>query len=154
MNGIPAYRYKPAKNVFSEPSINPDNQCYCTDKQCPPEGTFNSTLCSYNVSMFISFPHFYLGDPKLRENFEGLNPSEQLHGTFADIHSRLAFPINGASRFQINIQLKKSSYVNKFSKFPNDIILPLCWIEFTSGEIPAELKQLICTFYLPFHSLL
>lgn len=129
------------------PSINPDNSCYCIDNKCPPEGTFNSTLCSYNVAMFISFPHFFLGDESLRENFEGLNPNEEQHGTFADIHSRLAFPINGASRFQINIQLQKSSYLAKYSKFPDKIILPLCWFEFTSGEIPAELKKMICKFF-------
>lgn len=55
--------------------------------------------------MLASFPHFYLGDEELINKFEGLQPRQDLHETYADIHPRLAFPLNGVSRFQINVEI-------------------------------------------------
>ena len=63
----------------------------------------------------ISYPHFYEGDEKLFEFIDGLEPNREKHETFADIHPRLAFPISGASRLQINIQVRRSpSMISKF----------------------------------------
>lgn len=62
--------------------------------------------------IFASFPHFYTGDRKLIESIEGVNPVQEKHETYADIHPRLAFPIDGASRFQINIQVQKAAMVS------------------------------------------
>lgn len=47
-----------------------------------------------------------MGDPDLLEPFEGLNPEEEKHSTFIDLHPRLGFPLAGASRFQLNIQVR------------------------------------------------
>lgn len=73
------------------------------------------------MPLLSSFPHFYLGDPHLYENFEGLQPKEELHETYVDIHPKLAFPLNGVSRFQINIELpQKPEFERK---------LPLCLVK-------------------------
>jgi CD36 family. len=34
----------------------------------------------------LSFPHFYLGDPRLLEAVEGLNPDPEKHDSFLDVH--------------------------------------------------------------------
>ena len=34
----------------------------------------------------ISFPHFYLGDPSLLEEVEGLNPDPEKHDFYLDVH--------------------------------------------------------------------
>lgn len=109
LNGIPAWRYKAPQNALSHPDNNTANECYCDVKvnNCPPSGVFNASLC-FGAPIFASFPHFYTGDPKLFENIEGLEPDEKKHLTYADIHPRLAFPIDGASRFQLNIQVQKA----------------------------------------------
>lgn len=122
-DGIPAWRYKAPTNVFAHPSINKDNQCFChlDSGSCPPSGLLNATLCSYGAPIFASFPHFYTGDEKLLETVNGLHPQRELHETFADIHPRLAFPIDGASRFQINIQVRKTSMISgKYMSFSID----------------------------------
>lgn len=112
LNGIPAWRYKAPHNVFAHPDNNTANSCYCNTKtnDCPPSGIFNATLC-FDAPIFSSFPHFFTGDPKLFENIEGLQPDEKKHLTYADVHPRLAFPIDGASRFQINIQVQKAFWL-------------------------------------------
>lgn len=108
LGGIPAWRYKAPLNVFEHPTKNPENQCYChiASGTCPPAGVFNASKCFDDAPIFASFPHFFTGEDSLFENIDGLNPDEKLHRTYADVHPRLAFPIGGASRFQINVQVK------------------------------------------------
>lgn len=106
-DGIPVWRYKAPKNVFGSPNENPENQCYCSNSgSCAPSGVFNATLC-FDSPIFASFPHFLYGEESLFKNVEGLHPDPNKHLTYADIHPRLAFPIDGASRFQINVQVQR-----------------------------------------------
>lgn len=143
--GVPAWRYKTPTNVFSHPDINPDNQCYChiDSGVCAPSGVFNGSLC-YDAPIFVSFPHFFSGDPILYKDIEGINPEASKHQTFADIHPRLAFPIGGASRVQINIQVNDFSFSNvQRGKLKQGIILPVMWLEVTSGELTDDLRALI-----------
>ncbi len=100
--------------------------------------------------MFVSYPHFHLGDPVLREQFEGLTPNEEDHGTIADIHPKLAFPVHGHSRFQLNILLKRSSIESRLKK---DVILPILWLEVTSGKIPDEFQDMIKTATFSTHDM-
>lgn len=107
---IPAWRYVAPLDVFDDTTKNPENECYCTrfsNLDCAPSGVFDASKCNFDAPIFVSFPHFLGGDPKLFELFEGLNPIAELHRTYADVHPRLAFPIYGASRFQVNVRLNK-----------------------------------------------
>jgi len=147
-NNIPAWRYKNPKDVFSHPDKNPQNQCYCDIEAntCPPEGILNISKCAYDTPMLASFPHFYLGDQKLIDDFEGLQPNEELHETIADIHPRLAFPLHGVSRFQLNVELNKKEKVAFTSFYPfvdKYSILPIIWMEVTGGDIPDDFMELI-----------
>ncbi|XP_053682925.1 lysosome membrane protein 2-like isoform X2 [Sabethes cyaneus] len=144
-DGIPAWRYKAPLDVFAHPNINVDNQCFCHlgSASCPLSGLLNATLCSYGAPIYASFPHFYTGDEKLLETVDGLHPQREKHETYADIHPRLAFPIDGASRFQINVQVKKTSYITALEKFEDGDILPVVWLEVVPGVISEELRNMI-----------
>merc|ERR1711963_429576 len=59
-NGVPGFRFVPPDDVFSPPDENPDNECYCNNKECNvPRGLFNMTACSFASPIFMSWPHFY-----------------------------------------------------------------------------------------------
>lgn len=47
---------------------------------------------------FASFPHFYLGDPSLLENIEGLKPDPEKHNSYIDIHPTLGMPLGANSK--------------------------------------------------------
>ena len=149
LNGIPAWRYKTVKNEFASSIKNPANRCYCdAEKQkCPPDGVFDASKCLEGIPLHVSYPHFLEGDDSLRKHFEGLKPKRKEHETFADIHARMAFPISGASRLQMNFKLaKKHSFwpaKSYYTKLPDDLILPIFWFEVTAGEIPAEFQKLV-----------
>lgn len=142
-NGVPALRYKAPRNVFDSPDKNPENQCYCdiSSGSCPPSGVFNATLCFKDAPIFASFPHFLYGDKKLFEKIEGLSPNEDDHLTYADLHARLAFPMAGSSRFQINIEVHKNNF--RLEEFQEKQILPVMWMEVTSSEVPERMRAII-----------
>lgn len=150
LNGIPAKRYIPEPNSFGSSRTNENNQCYCDSEfsnKCPPDGVFDAEKC-IGVQLLMSYPHFYEGDEILLEPFEGLRPNKEEHQTFADIHPRMAFPIGGASRMQLNIRLKRKTYgifppKTLYRNLPEDLILPICWFEITAGEVPAELLAMV-----------
>lgn len=141
-NGVPAWRYKAPRNVFDHPKKNPENECYCdvNSAKCPPSGVFNATLC-FDAPIYSSFPHFLYGDKKLFEKIDGLKPNEAEHLTYADIHPRLAFPMAGSSRFQINVQVHRT--LSELNRFQSEQILPVMWMEVTSDEVPEELRAVI-----------
>ncbi|XP_039483719.1 lysosome membrane protein 2 [Drosophila santomea] len=146
-NDIDVLRYKTPMDVFSHPSKNPANQCYCQNTElCLPSGVINATKCYGDAPIFPSFPHFFTGDPVLYKDFEGIEPDAELHQTYADIHPRFGFPISGASRVQINIMLDKTPILrNQGDRLKNTTILPLIWIEITSGDFSEEVLH---TLYL------
>lgn len=143
-DGVPAWRYKAPTNIFSHPDINPENQCFChiESGSCAPSGVFNATLC-FDAPVFSSFPHFLYGEQSLFKKIDGLYPDEKKHVNYADIHPRLAFPIGGASRFQINVQVQKVNMISDLARFDNNQILPVLWMEVMSGELSEELRAMI-----------
>ncbi|XP_067629018.1 lysosome membrane protein 2 isoform X2 [Eurosta solidaginis] len=147
LNNIDALRYRTKLNVFSNPNENPTNACYCRDTQlCLPSGVINATKCYNGAPIFPSFPHFFSGDPEIYKDIDGIKPVQGLHQTYADVHPRFAFPISGASRIQINIALHKGSILrNKMDRINEGTILPLIWIEITSGDFTDEI---IDTLYI------
>lgn len=119
LNNIDAFRYRTPLNTFSNPDDNSENACYCHNTEvCLPSGVINATKCYNGAPIFPSFPHFFSGDPNIYKDFEGIQPSRELHQTYADIHPRFAFPISGASRIQINIAVHKGSFLR--SKYNNN----------------------------------
>lgn len=151
LNGIPAWRYKTPEGKLDSSRKNPDYKCYCDAEtnDCPPDGVFDVSKCVDGLPIMISYPHFMEGDDSLFELFEGLEPDRKLHETYADIHPRMAFPIGGASRLQMNFKLTSTEFgpffmrQKYFTNFPKDMVLPVFWFEVTSGEIPREFQSLV-----------
>jgi len=97
-NDIDVLRYRTPMDVFAHPKNNSANACYCHNTElCLPSGVINATKCYGDAPIFPSFPHFFTGDPKLYEDFEGIEPDAAVHQTYADIHPRFGFP-NGAEK--------------------------------------------------------
>lgn len=139
---IPAYHYVAPENSFAKPSEKILNDKYCELKSVDYEhlnGVLEVSDCiEGSPPIFASHPHFMEGDEKLFEHFEGLSPNRSLHNSFAYLHSRFSIPVFGTSRMQLNLKMKH--YKNYYKAFPNNLILPLGWIETTTDTIPEEFK--------------
>lgn len=142
MNGMRSYRYRAPFGTFSSPETYPENKFYCELKDTKSkhvDGVLDVSGCiDGSPPIFISHPHFMEGDSSLFNHFEGLNPNVKLHESFAYIHPRFSVPIYGVSRMQLN--LKVNHFGKYYKNIPDDIILPLVWIETTTEEFPEHIK--------------
>lgn len=85
------YRYKLPSNVFT--STRNKDSCFCPKEShdsiirtCPPTGTLNVSACKFGTPMIASFPHFYLGNESLFEKIVGLEPRQERHESYIDLH--------------------------------------------------------------------
>nr|WBU77219.1 sensory neuron membrane protein [Odontothrips loti] len=145
--GMPAYRFHPPANVFSKPSENKENQCYCHDEteDCLPSGVFNASACNFGAPVLFSFPHFLHGEPRLFNNLQGLKPDISKHDMYVDIHPKLGLTLGGKSRLQVNVQVRRADSVmtQLMSHFKDLSILPIAWFELSVTDYPPALKNLL-----------
>jgi len=77
----------------------------------------------------LSFPHFYLGDPRLLEEVEGLKPDPEKHDMYLDVHEEIGVTLDGRTRIQLNALVTKSSTMSHLVNFKDGSILPILWAE-------------------------
>ncbi|EFA05669.1 scavenger receptor protein [Tribolium castaneum] len=147
LNGkIPAYRYTLPENVFDTPERTPSNQCYCDLDlgECPLQGVFNATPCTFGAPIFMSFPHFHNADPALKEGVTGLNP-DSVYETYADLHPTLGFVMAGKNRIQVNVQVAKAFGISQVNMFEDGLMLPVAWIEYVLEDktLPDDMISII-----------
>ncbi|XP_041971211.1 scavenger receptor class B member 1-like [Aricia agestis] len=142
-DGIKLLRYSLPDNVFDDKEHNPANQCYCEldSGACPPRGVINVTACTQGFPAFASFPHFHLGDPALRSQLSGLRPDARPN--YLDVHPTLGIALRGKSSLQLNVQVKKGAVFGALRYLPQDIILPVAWIEMSVEDLPESLQSLV-----------
>lgn len=80
------YKFTPDAFNFSDTQ----NKCFCPkidgSRVCPPAGLFNISACNYGSPLLSSFPHFYGADKSLLKQIDGLNPRQEDHESYVDIH--------------------------------------------------------------------
>ncbi|XP_045538334.1 lysosome membrane protein 2 [Papilio machaon] len=144
-DGVQLMRYRMPLDVFDDPAHNAANQCFCEldTGHCPPRGVINVTACAMGAPALASFPHFYRGDPMLREQVTGLKPNPELHKSYLDIHPTLGIALNGKSTLQLNIQVRKTPMYTSLSFLDDGLILPVAWIDMGVDELPETLRSLV-----------
>ncbi|CAK9832022.1 Scavenger receptor class B member 1 [Anthophora retusa] len=141
---VPGYRFVPSNEAFASPSRFESQRCFCpAGPPCAPEGTFNASLCQYDSPVLISFPHFYLADPKLREAVIGISPPiEEKHQFYIDVQPMMGTALRAKARVQINLAVSQVRDIKQVASFP-DIVFPIMWFEDGIEELPAEMRSLM-----------
>ncbi|KAJ9599080.1 hypothetical protein L9F63_010440, partial [Diploptera punctata] len=143
--GIPALRYQLPRDIFANPDVNPENACFCHPdiQTCPPSGVFNASPCSYGAPLMMSLAHFYLGDPVLLETVEGLKPDPERHESYTDMHPEIGVPLDGKSRMQVNMMIRKSNTLSQLASLRDGSILPIAWFDVGLDDFPDEVMTII-----------
>ncbi|XP_048877098.1 scavenger receptor class B member 1 isoform X1 [Brienomyrus brachyistius] len=139
LQGIPVYRFVAPTTLFANGSDYASNEGFCP---CRQSGIQNVSTCRFNAPVFISHPHFYNGDPVLRDFVQGLDPSEDKHGLFIDIHPDTGVPMNVSIRLQLNLYIKAVSNIKQTGKI-SEVVMPMIWFE-EKGYIDGPV---LTTFY-------
>lgn len=141
---VRAFRFSPDKDVFADPSINPDNECFCpSGPPCSRHGMFNVSLCQYDSPILLSFPHFYLGDDSVRTKVEGISPpNASEHEFFIDVQPDMGVSVRAKARLQINLAVSQVVDIKQVATFP-DIIFPIMWFEDGIEKLPENVTDLL-----------
>lgn len=142
--GVNGYRFTPPENVFAEVSQNPENDCFCPNgPPCSPHGLMNVSFCQYDSPVMLSFPHFYLADPKLREAVIGVDaPDPEKHRLYIDVHPKMGTALGARARVQINLAVSQVVDIKQVATFP-DIVFPIMWFEDGIDGLPEEVTGLL-----------
>ena len=107
MSGIKAYEYSLDETLIGNVTDVPENFCFnpLPDPDLYlPNGLMNVSTCKFDAPAYVSFPHFYLADPALLEQFPPgtLNPNEEEHGNHLSLMPETGIPLEVEIRMQIN----------------------------------------------------
>jgi hypothetical protein len=141
--GIPSYKYSTFYNIFST-SVKADNY-YCelnSKNESHVDGVLDVSDCIYgSPPVFVSYAHFMEGDEKLFEHIDGLKPNREIHSPYMHLHPRLSVPMYGISKMQLNLRVTR--FRRYYEKIPENIILPLAWVETAIEDLPLRFKVIL-----------
>ncbi|KDR20477.1 Scavenger receptor class B member 1 [Zootermopsis nevadensis] len=142
--GVKGYRFTPPKDVFADVAKNPENDCFCpSGPPCSPNGLFNISLCQFDSPIMLSFPHFYLADPKLRDAVEGMSPPDpEKHQLYIDVQPQMGVALGARARIQLNLAVSQVVDIKQVATFP-DIVFPIMWFEEGIDHLPEEVTDML-----------
>ncbi len=112
-HGVVGSKWIGDSRVFDNGNTYEPNKCFCTSdpEECPDllPGVYNVSDCRFGAPVFISYPHFYLGDPSYANAFDGLNPSKEKHEFSMALEANTGIPVEVNARMQINVLLQPIS---------------------------------------------
>lgn len=127
IKGLPGTVFAAGSSVFDNGTHYPENSCYCPNNKCTePSGVRDLSLCKKGAPAFISFPHFYAGDPVYSEAIQGLRPNKSLHEFSMTIEKDTGIPLQVDARLQINILLKKIKGLDITAGLSH-LVMPALW---------------------------
>ncbi|KAG8142605.1 hypothetical protein E2320_005814 [Naja naja] len=133
---IPLYRFVIPASAFASPVSNPDNVCFCTDKDissnCTLGGMLDISSCKAGKPVYISLPHFLHASKEFFQYVEGLNPNEEEHKTFLDVEPITGFTLHFAKRLQINLLVRPNPKIAALKNIKHHFVFPILWLNETA----------------------
>ncbi|ODM96304.1 Sensory neuron membrane protein 1 [Orchesella cincta] len=123
-------KYHVGKDVLQDPSINPDNQCFCSKNNsidaCLKEGVLDVSPCQFGSPFVMSYAHFLDASPEYQQGVVGLKPDPKIHETYVTVELVTGAVLAFHKRYQWNIWIKPIAGIDYFSKFKSTIV-PILW---------------------------
>jgi len=165
VSGIHGYKYWLDDMFIGNATYNSSNSCYNPYPDLVPQsldrdgnpinpeaemleqvrmplinGLLNVSACKFDSPSYVSYPHFYMADPLLIDQFHSdsdLNPNEADHASHISIMPKVGIPLDVKIRLQINILLRPLEYI-KILENVTDTFYPMIWFE-TYTELTDDL---------------
>lgn len=141
VHGVTAYKFSGTRHAVDNGTLYPDTRCYCVGGKCMPSGVINIGPCSFNASVYMSFPHFYMADPSYLEAIEGLRPEREKHEFFMALEPNAGVPMDVGGGFQANYYMEPIPGITLYENVPT-VMIPMMWCEErvrVSEEIAADI---------------
>ncbi|KAH8282028.1 hypothetical protein KR054_004960 [Drosophila jambulina] len=128
VHGVTAYKYSGTEHAVDNGTLYPDSSCYCVGGKCPSIGVIDISRCSFNASIFMSYPHFYKADPRFLEDLEGLQPDPEKHEFFMTLEPNAGVPMDVGGGFQANYYIEPVPGISIYENIPA-LMIPMIWCE-------------------------
>ncbi|XP_075988798.1 scavenger receptor class B member 1-like isoform X1 [Anticarsia gemmatalis] len=139
-SGLRGYKYTFPENMLDNGEVIKENECFCRNGKCLPNGLIDVTDCYYGFPIALSYPHFWKADDIVSSKVEGLTPDPEKHETAFWIEPQSGLPLEVSSKFQINMALGDISSMRNVDKFSN-MYLPLLWFDIKMYSLPPSMQQ-------------
>ncbi|XP_069483784.1 platelet glycoprotein 4 [Ambystoma mexicanum] len=157
LKGIPVDHFTLPRSAFASPEKNPDNECYCTEKElsknCTAEGVLDISRCQDKKPVYLSLPHFLYASEFILDVLEGLKPNKEEHETFLDVEPTTGFTLQYAKRLQVNLMFRPTEKIEVFSKLANPFLFPVLWLNETATINDAKADFFRDTVTTPMNAL-
>ena len=144
IQGIDALQFSVPAEAFLNATLNPDNKGFCTTK-CYPSGILDVGVCQppspVAIPLFVSAPHFYLGDKSLLEPVDGLSPNKEEHGTFLNVEPHTGISVKSSKRLQINVKVEPVGSISQTTGI-RKMFFPVLYINETATIDKASADKL------------
>jgi len=159
VSGISGYKYWLEEGFMANSTYNETNWCYNDQPDLLPDyidqpgrpigaqpnmhlpnGLLNVSKCKYDSAAYVSFPHYYMADPILLEQFHhesDLNPNEEEHSSYLSIMPKQGIPLEVAIRMQINVLVRPLPHVPLLENV-EPTFYPAVWFEVLT-ELPHDM---------------
>lgn len=142
IHGITGYKYSGSEKTVDNGTLYTENKCFSTGESVP-SGVMNVSSCRYGSPVFMSFPHYYGGDPYYLNQVEGMSPSRDKHEFYMTLEPMTGIPLDVAARLQINMLIRPIANVSLYQNAPY-MFFPVLWFE-QKVMIPADMASEIKT---------
>lgn len=145
IRSIELYRFGISSNFFKPINFNNETKCYCMKRSheakqfCKLSGIVDVSSCR-KKPIVLSTPHFYNGDPSLRQAVDGLQPSAANHDTFIDIEPMTGSVLAVRRRLQVNVEMTPSEGFKASQVLKERLIHPFVWLD-QSIVVPDDIAQ-------------
>ncbi|XP_057312469.1 lysosome membrane protein 2-like [Hydractinia symbiolongicarpus] len=132
IKGIKLYGFHLTEEILANSSINPSNKAFC-DERCWPSGLIHIAKClPGHPPVFLSLPHFYLGDQHLIDAIDGIHPEKDLHETIIAVEPVTGLSMNSHQRLQLNFFVQPVPFLDMVSGLHEEIFLPVLYLDSAS----------------------
>ncbi|XP_026746211.1 scavenger receptor class B member 1-like [Trichoplusia ni] len=117
-------------------SLIPENKCLCPKGTCL-EGVSDLAPCLYGLPVVLSNAHFLDADPSVYERVEGMNPSEELHGSEFIIEPIIGLVLTTRFSVQLNVLVSDVTFNSNIQRYSN-MPVPIAYFKIVQPKLPAD----------------
>ena len=140
---IDVHRFAIPEEIFLNGSVNPDNAAFYPNGFLPT-GILDPRKCQGGAILapvFISAPHFYLGDPSLVGGVIGVKPNKEKHQFSFDIEPNMGIVVSNDIRLQVNVLIDSVKDITETASVPK-VYVPVMWFQ-ESASLDSDTTALL-----------
>lgn len=127
---ITVYRFAIPQEIFLNGSVHPDNAPFYPNGFLPT-GILDPRKCKGGqilAPVFISAPHFYLGDESLVDSVIGIKPDKEKDQFSFNFEPNMGVIISNDIRLQVNVLIQSVKDITETASVPK-VYLPVMWFQ-------------------------